>query len=145
MRKKYFMMTNGDLTVNQSHQYPFREILCLGILCNIHWDVDKDLQGKSADWLHLKFRSFDVMIVLGQMRSNHETKSNVKLTTASWIVPFWKFNRLSVKLSRDSDALVADIFGACSPKAIHNRSRNSIIKVSPRFEIKILTGMLTRL
>ena len=137
------MMTNGDLTVNQSHQYSFREILCLGILCNIHWDVDKDLQGKSADWLHLKFRSFDAMIVLGRMVSNHLTDSNVNLTTVIWIVPFWKFNRLSVKLSRDSDALVADIFGACSSKAIHNRSKNSII--DPRFEMKILTGMLKRL
>ena len=136
------MMTNGDLTVNQS-QYSFREILCLGILCNIHWDVDKDLQGKSADWLHLKFRSFDAMIVLGRMVSNHLTDSNVNLTTVIWIVPFWKFNRLSVKLSRDSDALVADIFGACSSKAIHNRSKNSII--DPRFEMKILTGMLKRL
>ena len=137
------MMINGDLTVNQSHQYQFREILCLGILYNIHWDVDKDLQGKTADWLHHKFRSFDAMIVLGQMGSNHKSYSNVKLTTVIWIVPFWKFNRLTIKLSWNSDALVADIFGACSSKAIHNRSKNSII--DPIFEIKILTGMLKHL
>ena len=106
----------------ESKSPKFRERLCLGMKCNIHWDVDKVLLGSSTDWFHLKSSSLDA-ILYGPYKIIGQIRSNSRLTTVIGIVPFWKFNRLSVKLSWNSDALIANIFGACCSKAFNSWSK----------------------
>ena len=53
-------------------------------------------------------------------------RSKVKLTTLIRVVSFWKWNILSVSLSWNSYALVADIFGASCSKTIYYGAETSI-------------------